>query len=82
MRRNISISLKKELIENIDTLRGDIPRSRFIESRLKKKLPVEGSVPLPAVQPAIPIEGDIRGQATTNVGALLSQPNSPGEEDE
>jgi hypothetical protein len=36
MRKNISISLNTALIANIDGLRGDIPRSRFIESSLKK----------------------------------------------
>ena len=36
MRQNLSISLKKELLEYIDVNRGEIPRSRVIESLIQK----------------------------------------------
>ena len=37
MRRPVTLSLKKELVEQIDEERGLITRSRFIEALLEKQ---------------------------------------------
>jgi hypothetical protein len=35
----ITLTIKKELKEEIDSIRGDIPRSKFIARLLEKTLP-------------------------------------------
>jgi metal-responsive CopG/Arc/MetJ family transcriptional regulator len=47
MRKPISISMEEKLAREIDALRGDVPRSKFIERILESKFPVSKERKLP-----------------------------------
>ena len=43
MKQNICISIRKDVLDYIDLVRGDIPRSRYIESLISKGVEIENN---------------------------------------
>jgi len=66
MRQNICISLERTVIDHIDSNRGDVPRSRVVESLITKGIESENITSYPQNKNGEKEEGSARNPLATN----------------